>query len=1205
MRPTLRFLLFLLLVLPSPLAAAGGGRETDRLNRTTPGVEPQSTTPHALPFAAPPPVSGTAASGGRYTTLQGYYDYQSNTGPVRSIVLDSLRGSIHTIYMFSADSANPAGSRRTGYSWTTNEGLTWQCNTTTVPNVVSGYPSLDLLTDMAPFSPVIANHNPGSGGPNLTWAYLGDTTCFFTELLPVPSVSTPEPIWPQVAALPTGGVIIHSSVNDATLTDAHKNYLFRTTDFTTWTSTLVPVLDGSGGRYDILADRHSGHVATTANGDSTILWESTDYGATWGPVQVVHLPVRITGTPAESLGVWSGPDLLFYHGSPVVAINTSVMQDGGTSFLFAGSRIEVWRPGTGYRTAVMWDSLVHPRLMVRQSNHLSLGYPSLGLSGDVIVMAYQAFLNDEATRDSLSGGRFFSEIFLVQSTDGGETWSLPVNITNTPQLDERYPSMSRWNPAGTAYLTYQEDTRAGSHINDEGVPKSLSKQVLYKADLNELFPMNDVAAQSVLQPPPSTVLTRGNPFTPEARFRNVGLAGQSGVPVRFELVNGAGTVVHTSTGTIPSLAAGDYSTVTFSPVPGTVTGSLDPGVYTTRAVAQLGTDTNHGNDTVTSAAAFIATVVVSTSYLEDFEPTAPDGGSYGWFALREDDARPPDWVVGTPAKTQISGAHSGQRCWVTRLTGQHSDDEESFLASPAFDLSGLPSGVQVDFWHNFQMEEEWDGGVLQYSTDAGVTWVTADQILGTGPILSTTTSTFWYNEDEDSSGTVFGVPMFSMSSTGYPGHRAGWIRSSTLLPVGGLADVRFRFRWSSDAATAYDGWAIDDFGLRPPVSSVTVSVLEGWNMVSRPVATTQDSVRQLFPTASSEFAFAFTQSGGYEQRRRLDLGTGYWVKFPAPSSPELSGGTVPAAAIPVDQGWNLVGSISGAVDTALIGSEPPGLRASLWYGFTAGYTPAAQLQAGRAYWVKSSAPGFFVFTDAPPTAPSAARPLTERYNTITVRDAVGHTATLYFGPRSREEDKDLLMPPPPPDGVFDVRFIGSDGALLRNHEGVAVDMPIGIRDATGPVEVAWSVNGGGSYMLADATSGRILTPEGMQDRGAITIPGGTRMLALRGRGDQLLPREAALEQNYPNPFNPVTTITFAVPGNSVGTLPATQTAGGHATSLQVFDVLGRQVATLVDDTRPPGIYTATFDAAQLASGMYIYRLTVGGFTATRSMMLLK
>jgi hypothetical protein len=96
-----------------------------------------------------------------------------------------------------------------------------------------------------------------------------------------------------------------------------------------------------------------------------------------------------------------------------------------------------------------------------------------------------------------------------------------------------------------------------------------------------------------------------------------------------------------------------------------------------------------------------------------------------------------------------------------------------------------------------------------------------------------------------------------------------------------------------------------------------------------------------------------------------------------------------------------------------------------------------------------------------------------------------------------------------------------------------------------------------------------------------------------------VPTKFALEQNYPNPFNPVTTITFALPpqAGNVGTL--------NAMSLQIFDLLGRRVATLLDEPRQPGRYSVTFDASNLATGIYVYRLTAGSLTATRRMMLMK
>ena len=86
--------------------------------------------------------------------------------------------------------------------------------------------------------------------------------------------------------------------------------------------------------------------------------------------------------------------------------------------------------------------------------------------------------------------------------------------------------------------------------------------------------------------------------------------------------------------------------------------------------------------------------------------------------------------------------------------------------------------------------------------------------------------------------------------------------------------------------------------------------------------------------------------------------------------------------------------------------------------------------------------------------------------------------------------------------------------------------------------------------------------------------------------------EYALMQNFPNPFNPTTTITWQSP------------LSGHQT-LKVYDVLGREMATLVNDEMPAGTYELNFDAVELPSGFYFYTLTAGSFTDTKKMILLK
>ena len=92
--------------------------------------------------------------------------------------------------------------------------------------------------------------------------------------------------------------------------------------------------------------------------------------------------------------------------------------------------------------------------------------------------------------------------------------------------------------------------------------------------------------------------------------------------------------------------------------------------------------------------------------------------------------------------------------------------------------------------------------------------------------------------------------------------------------------------------------------------------------------------------------------------------------------------------------------------------------------------------------------------------------------------------------------------------------------------------------------------------------------------------------------DNNLPKSYSLGQNYPNPFNPATVIKFSVP------------RGQHVT-LKVYDLLGREVATLVNEAKSAGTYTVEFDASQLTSGIYMYRIQAGKFSSTKKMILLR
>ncbi|MCF6271442.1 MAG: T9SS type A sorting domain-containing protein [Melioribacteraceae bacterium] len=84
----------------------------------------------------------------------------------------------------------------------------------------------------------------------------------------------------------------------------------------------------------------------------------------------------------------------------------------------------------------------------------------------------------------------------------------------------------------------------------------------------------------------------------------------------------------------------------------------------------------------------------------------------------------------------------------------------------------------------------------------------------------------------------------------------------------------------------------------------------------------------------------------------------------------------------------------------------------------------------------------------------------------------------------------------------------------------------------------------------------------------------------------------SLSQNYPNPFNPSTVINFSIPESGLVTL-------------KVFNILGQEVVELVNDVKSAGTYEVSFDASGLTTGMYVYKIQSGNYTATKKMMLIK
>jgi outer membrane protein assembly factor BamB len=137
-------------------------------------------------------------------------------------------------------------------------------------------------------------------------------------------------------------------------------------------------------------------------------------------------------------------------------------------------------------------------------------------------------------------------------------------------------------------------------------------------------------------------------------------------------------------------------------------------------------------------------------------------------------------------------------------------------------------------------------------------------------------------------------------------------------------------------------------------------------------------------------------------------------------------------------------------------------------------------------------------------------------------------------------------------------------------------------DKINTVNVMPSVDGNYSFeLLAGTKEGKV-----------VCFSGGVDTVTTNATLSEITPDEFQLFQNYPNPFNPTTRIQYAVNSR-------------QKVTLKVYDILGTEISTLVNEEKPAGNYEIEFDASRLASGVYIYKLQAGNFISVKKMMLLK
>jgi hypothetical protein len=432
----------------------------------------------------------------------------------------------------------------------------------------------------------------------------------------------------------------------------------------------------------------------------------------------------------------------------------------------------------------------------------------------------------------------------------------------------------------------------------------------------------------------------------------------------------------------------------------------------------------------------------------------------------------------------------------------------------------------------------------------------------------------------------------------------------------GALQYAYNDTYAPTAANLKDLYAVRFTTELPTISSpntlVAVPIHPGWNLIAHPVLRPDSlsTVLLLYPHSSLAYAFAFDAGSGYTQQTLLSIGRGYWGKFPSEEINTIVGGTLLTDTLNVQQGWNIIGSISTLLDTAEISTVPAGIRSSIYFGYSGGYVGTEFITPGQGYWVKASAPGVFVLRSTPGpdgAQPAENAPAIASLHQFTVADNEGHGQKLYFGSGAGSNIPVSLyaMPPAPPAGAFDCRFETSDGgAMMQVHDGDgSADFPIAVHAASYPLTVSWELSGEDEYLLFGKSGSELIRLAEVHGTGRLTVANSSmqnfvlRLVAVEG-----IPRAFALEQNYPNPFNPSTSLRFALPVQSL-------------VKAEVYNALGQRVRTVVDEVRKAGYHTVVWDGRgdrgqQLGSGTYFLRMDARGadgasFTATRKLLLIK
>ena len=458
----------------------------------------------------------------------------------------------------------------------------------------------------------------------------------------------------------------------------------------------------------------------------------------------------------------------------------------------------------------------------------------------------------------------------------------------------------------------------------------------------------------------------------------------------------------------------------------------------------------------------------------------------------------------------------------------------------------------------------------------------------------------------------------------------------------------------ADGAGSTSGYTtVGELAIIPTSLSRTFS--EGWSLFSLPLlSSTGQTLNNVFNTTlpSPHYTYRLDGTNGYQlidDSYTLSMDEGYWLALYQDHALTLTGSAnYSIESVSLTQGWNLVSCpqpfevdtsalkvVNGSDTLGFTNAVSSGLLASTviysWDDSTRSYSNDSYLSFWRGHWVSAQSNGLslLVYPNFRTTSSSQVRKTMTASETNWsiefdavidgISDYITEMGVSTNGNIGFDPLLDIPAPPAPPGGTYIQAYFAHDdwNPLLGEKYNADIQNPL----TEGETRV-WTItlNGNSNDQLlfqwqdlsnlipdnyiANLTvhsTGDVINMRGSQ---SVVITGGlpqtvgvdiyAQELSI---DNELVPDVFALHQNYPNPFNPVTTLRYDLPENSF-------------VNITIYDMLGRQIRTLVNQRQEAGFKTAQWNATNnsgkpMSAGVYLYRISAGDFHQVRKMVLLK